>query len=103
MFKCFESQLADHERKTKELEIQNDSLDREIADLLDHCNVTEHQLTAYVTNPDHFSSDQWDTLKLERKKLDDALSLKLACITDLKKKRKVSDERIVAPHWLFVR
>jgi hypothetical protein len=103
MIKDFESQLSDHERKLKEFEIQNDSLDREIEGLLDHCNVTEHQLTTYVTSPEHFTNDQWETMKAERKKLDDALALKLACITDLKKKKKAQDDRLVAPHWLFVR
>lgn len=103
MIKDFESQLSDHEKKLKEFEIQNDSLDREITDLLDHCNVTEHQLTAYVTSPEHFTNDQWETMQQERKKLDDALALKLSCITDLKKKKKAQEERIVAPHWLFVR
>lgn len=103
MIKDFEIQLSDHERKLKEFEIQNETLDREIEGLLDHCNVTEHQLTAYVSSPEHFTNDQWETMKAERKKLDDALALKLSCITDLRKKKKSQEDLIVPPHWLFVR
>ncbi len=103
MFKNSETQLFDHEKKLKEFEIQNDTLDQEIAGLLEHCQVTEHQLTTYVSNPEYFTPDQWETMKQERKKLDDALALKLSCIADLRKKKKTQDERLVAPHWLFVR
>lgn len=103
MFKDPENQLSDHEKKAKEFEIQNDTLDREIGDLLNHCNVTEQQLTTYVSSPEYFTPEQWETMKAERKKLDDALMLKLQCIADVRKKRKAQSERIVAPHWLFVR
>lgn len=98
-----ENQYIELERKYKELEIQNDNLDREIADLLDYCNVTEKQLTTYVSSPEYFSESQWETLKKERKRMDDALALKLSCIPNPAKKKKAQQERYVAPHWLFVR
>lgn len=103
MQKNLDSQIVDHEKIAKELEIQNDSLDKEIASLLDHCKVTEQQLTTYVSSPEYFTESQWETLQTERKKMDEALLLKLACIQNPAKKKKRQEERIVAPHWLFVR
>jgi hypothetical protein len=98
-----ENALINQERKSKELEIQNESLDQEIADLLRFCKVTEEQLTTYVSTPSYFTDAQWETLNLERKRLDDALDAKLACIPNPKKAKKAQQERHVAPHWLFVR
>lgn len=96
--------MIDHERKLKELEIQNESLDREISHFLAECNVTEKQLTTYVSSREYFTDSQWDTLQKERKKMDDALQLKLACIPKLSKKKKAEQEKIiVSPQWLFVR
>lgn len=98
-----EMKLSELEKKHKEYEIQNDSLDREISDLLDYCKVTEAQLTAYITNPEHFTQDQWSTLQRERKQMDDALEMKLSCIPNIAKKKQAQKDLHVAPHWLFVR
>ncbi len=104
MFKQdIDSQITDHEKRSIELTIQNDSLDLEIAGLLTHCKVTEKQLTTYVTTEKNFTESQWETMKKERKRLDDALETKLASIPNLAKKKKAQSERFVAPHWLFVR
>ena len=98
-----EKETSDLERKTKELEIQNENLDREISDLLDYCNVTEKQLTTYVSSPEYFSVEQWETIQREKKRMDDALTQKLACIPNIAKKKKAQKERNVAPHWLYVK
>lgn len=98
-----EKEISDLERKYKELEIQNENLDREISDLLVYCNVTEKQLTTYVSSPEYFSPTQWETMQKERKRIDDAFAIKLACIPNIAKKKKAQKERNVASHWLFVR
>lgn len=99
-----EQQLLEHEMKQKELQIQNEALDVEIAALLAHCNVTEKQLTTYVSSPEYFTESQWETLAGEKKKIDQAFESKLACIPNLKEKQKKQKERSnVASHWLFVR
>lgn len=103
MPKELEFKLLDHEKKHKEFEIQNETLDREISELLTFCNVTENQLTTYVSSPEYFTPAQWDTLQHESKKMEESLQQKLACIPNLAKKKKVQQERIVSPHWLFVR
>lgn len=98
-----DSQIIDHEKKTVELGIQNDSLDLEISDLLSSFKVTEKQLTSYLTTQNNFTQSQWETIKKEQERLNEALEAKLALIPDLQKKRKKQDERFISPHWLFVR
>lgn len=98
-----ENGMTQLEKRYQELEIQNENLDREISDLLAYCKVTEQQLTTYVSTPSYFSEAQWETLQKERKRMDDALALKIACIPNIAKKKKAQKERHVAPHWLFVR
>lgn len=98
-----EQTLSDHEKKWKEMQIQNESLDQEIAALLNHCNVTEKQLTTYVSSPEYFTEAQWETINAEKKKIDDVFAEKLACIPDIAKKKQRQLERNVAPHWVLVR
>lgn len=98
-----ENKIIELESKYKELEIQNENLDREISDLLNFCNVTEEQLTTYISSPENFSESQWETIQNERKRMDAALALKISCIPNPRKQKKAQQERLVAPHWLFVK
>ena len=98
-----EQQLIAVERKCNELEIQNDTLELGIQDLLQQCNVTEEQLSSYVSSPHYFSASNWKSLQEEKSKLENKLNQELASIVDPRKTKKSRQEILVPPHWLFVR
>lgn len=98
MFDLFNPEEARNKR-IQELENKNLLLDLEVAALLKEQNVTEEQLSKYLSMKETFSDEQWETLVTERKKLDDKLQHDLALI---QKKRIKSQER-VQQHWIFTK
>lgn len=98
MFDLFNPEEA-RQKRIQELENKNLLLDLEVAALLKEQNVTEEQLTRYLSMKEAFSDEQWETLVAERKKLDDKLQHDLSLI---QKKRMKNKER-VQQHWIFAK
>lgn len=98
MFDLFNPEEA-RSKRIQELENKNLLLDLEIAALLKEQNVTEQQLSKYLSMKESFSDEQWETLAAERKRLDDKLAHDLSLI---QKKRNKNQER-VQQHWIFTK
>lgn len=98
-----ENQFVDQQKKQLELEIQNETLDREINELLSYAGVNENQITAFLAQPTHFNEKNWQTLLEEKKKLDTKLSRELDNLVSPSKRKKSREGLRISPHWLPVR
>lgn len=99
-----EQGIKKNETLLKQLLIRVDSLDREIKMLIDELKVTPEQVSTYLSNPDNFTTENWEELQNERKALDEKLKRDLENIRNPSKTKKaMSDRSHVAPHWLYVK
>lgn len=98
-----EQTLAKNDLLMQELIIRLDSLDREIKALLAELNITPEKLTAFISNKENFTDDNWTELQKQRKLLDEKLNKELSNIRDPRKVKKTQMDRHVQNHWLFVK
>jgi len=98
-----EQQLINQVNKAKELSIRNESLDKQVQDLLEEIQVTPEQLTVFVENEQNFTEKNWEELQKHRSELDEKLQRELANIRDPLKAKQKQAQLKVGPHWLFVR
>lgn len=98
-----EQQILQQETKIKELEIQLETLENSVGELLTHLQVTPEQLTAFVDKQEHFSEENWTELQKQRKILDDKLLREIANIRNPRKTKNAYSNLHVERHWLHVR
>lgn len=98
-----ENRLIEIARKAQELEFQNASLDEETGTMLAENNVTPEQLTTFISSPDNFTEDNWNTLQEEKKKREEKLARDLANVVDPAKKKKALKSLHLPSYALFVR
>jgi hypothetical protein len=83
-------------RKLANLERENEKLDKGYQELLDEFSLTEEQLFYYLSHKEHFSDEEWETLNIERKKLETELLLKM-------KKKATTHSKDVQRHWIHAK
>lgn len=98
-----ENRLEEIERKAKELEIENALLDEKAEELLAEHHVTPKQLTAFISSPENFSQENWDTLQGEKKKKEETLKRALDNIVSPAKKMKSLKALHLPSYALFVK
>lgn len=98
-----EAHLTRNGTRIEELEIRIEALNRDINSLLKELNVSPQQLSSCLASQEHFSTDEWDTVNNEKKKLNEKLLRELLNISNPKKTKEAYQSRNVQPHWLFVR
>lgn len=98
-----EDNLLDQEKKLQELLIQIENLDQASDKFLEELNVTEDQLTQFISNRHHFDEDTWATLSEQKKILDDKIETQLKSIHNPLKTKKTYKERRIQNHWLYVK
>ena len=98
-----EQDIKRNELIFQQLMIHVDSLDREIKSLLSELKVTPEQLTAFVSNEENFTQENWQELQNQRKLLDEKLKTEITNIRDPRKVKKAQEDRNVQRHWLFVK
>lgn len=81
-------------------EIENLSLD--VSYFLKEINLTEEQLTTFLTDKNNFSSENWSTIIELRKTLDEKLTRELQNIPNPKKTHKTLSKKNKRSHWLSV-
>ena len=96
-------EFIDLTNRINELEIQNEALDQTVAEFLEENQVTAEQLTLFLSNPAHFTADNWEQLTNEKKKLNNQLERTLKNIVDPRKKKKAFQDLQIPNHWLYVR
>lgn len=89
-------------KKLAELEILNQSLDREVDTMLQELKVTPAQLSAFLEKKEHFTDENWTMLELQRKNLDEKLERNLSNIPDSTKLKKTLTELRAAASWVRV-
>ncbi len=87
----------------QELLLQMDGINQEIDGLLKELNVTRHQLEAFLSNPDNFTSDNWVELQKQRQILEEKLKCEIANVRDPRKTKQAQSNRRVEQHWLYVK
>lgn len=95
MFDLFNREES-FDRKLKQLEQENQLLDEKFQSLLDEFDLTEEKLHYYLSNREHFSDEEWETLIVERKKMETHLLLEL-------KKKASTHSKEVQRHWIHTR
>lgn len=95
MFDLFNREES-FDRKLKQLEQENQELDDKFQSLLDEFELTEEKLHYYLSNREHFSDEEWETLTIERKKMETHLLLEL-------KKKASTHSKEVQRHWIPAR
>lgn len=98
-----EKQVEKNAQTIKELAIQIENINRQTEELLKELNVSPEQLTAFISNKEAFSEENWNTLTEQRKSLEEKLLLELASVRNPLKTKKTYQDRHIQPHWLFVR
>lgn len=98
-----EAKLIDLDKKITELELSNEALEREVSVFLSEQNVTEEQLSQFVSNSANFQPLNWEQLQLEKKRLDDKLDRELKNVLNPLKVKKSRQSLNIQPNWLFVR
>lgn len=98
-----EQQTEKNEQLFQQLLIRVDALDREVKGLLDELKVSPEQVQAYLSDPDNFTSENWESIQTERKALEERLKRELENIRNPAKTKKALEDRNVGRHWLFVK
>lgn len=98
-----EKKIETHGIKIQELEIQLESLDRNIAEFLQQMEIDLEKLTAYMEKPDNFSEQNWEELLTQKKLINDKLQRELNNIRNPIKTKSAYSNLHVERHWLHVR
>jgi len=91
------------DKKIKEICIQTEKLDKDIKNYFKENDINPVEVALYLENKENFTDEEWEFIQETRKKLDENLNLNLANIKDPRKAKKSYNDRLVAPHWLYVR
>jgi chromosome segregation ATPase len=99
--------IEDHSEKIETklhlLELQIEALDKEIHQFLTDLKITPEKLTYFIENENYFTQENWKTLQVERKTLEEKLQISLKNILDPRKTKKTYAERHAGSSWLFVK
>lgn len=98
-----EEQLLQQKKKSEELFIQMEALDKEVSQLLAELKITPEQVSIYLSNPDNFTRENWEELKKQRNILDEKLQKELNQIRNPLKMKQKYFERNNARYWIPVR
>lgn len=87
----------------RELVTQVTNLQDKTKELFDTLGICPEQFAAFIENPANFSSEEWEIIENEKKKLDERLDLSLNAIRDPIKAQKSFEDFSQSRNWLFVR
>lgn len=98
-----EKKIQTNEIAIKKLSIDIDNIRRHNDELFADLNVTPQQISAFISNKDHFTPENWESLHHQKKQLDEKLTRELANIRNPGTIKKNQNDRANAHQWLFVR
>lgn len=102
-YQNIENHSENNNNKLHLLELQIEALDKEISQFITELKITPEKLTQFLENKNHFTPENWETLRHERKILEDKLQRNLKNIPNPRKTKKTYSERKVGSNWLFVK
>lgn len=98
-----DEKITENEKKIKDLKNRLESINFQSDSFFEELEVTEEQLSSFISDENNFTKENWDQLQKEKKKLDDKLNVELANIKNPLKSKKNLASLHVAQHWLHVR
>lgn len=98
-----ESKIDKNRLLIEEMEIQHAALSRDVESLLQELKISADQISACLRSPQNFSQEEWETITNEKKMLDQKLLRELQNISNPAKTKQSYKDRVIQPHWLFVR
>lgn len=98
-----EEKINTNEKKIRELDIRHEKLDMDISNFLEELDVTPEQLSAFISNPENFTEENWKELQRRKKQLDEKLNVELKSIRDPLKSKKAFASLKINPQWLYVK
>lgn len=95
--------LEKNESTYQELLTQVTNLQDKTKELFDTLGICPEQFAAFIENPANFSTEEWEAIEAEKKKLDEKLDLSLDHVRDPIKAQKNFEDFSQSRNWLFVR
>lgn len=102
-FENLENILQLQEKKLVEIDIENERLDQKIEAFYEEFEVNEQNLSTFLSQETNFCKENWETIQIEKKKMEEKLKSDLENIANPFRLKKVYKQRKVETHWLFVR
>lgn len=98
------NKIIQDDLKIKEISIRIERLEKECQELFDYLGLTPEQLEQEIAVIERHSPEVWKELQEQKEQMEEGLKRELHHIPDLgASKKKRSESRQVAPHWIFVR
>ncbi len=98
-----EEKLNLNEKHIRELSIRFEKLEKDISSFLEELEVTTEQLTAFISQKDNFTDDNWQELQKHKKQLEEKLETDLKSIRNPLNSKKALASLNVGRHWLHVK
>ncbi len=90
-------------KKLKELLLRIEKIDRDIEVFLHEQCIDSQEVVTRMNNRGNFTSKEVEEIEAAGKILNETLGINLSNIIDPRKTKKTYKERVVQPHWIYVR
>lgn len=99
-----EQEIQKNEMKLHELILSMKKLDTEFNFILNDLGISVEQLHSFIKKNENSTLPIWETLRQEKKKLDEKLDLSLKNVKDpVQLQKTFSEIKSIQPHWILVR
>ena len=95
-------QQKDIDQKIEELDITITAMQKESEAHLKELGLSLEDIEEYIDNPNNFTTEKWEILQYNLKRLEDKLQRDLQNIHNPQKTEETYKTRNAAPHWLPV-
>lgn len=98
-----EQKMQQQKKKIQEMELRIANLDEEVEELLESLKVSPEQLTAFLSNKENFTEENWNEVAKQKKELEEKLKRELDNVRNPIKSKKTYSSLHVQRHWLHVK
>ncbi len=102
-FDSLEEKSRRNKQKLKELMIRNEKMDQDLDKLFNDYDINPDEVIDYLQKKENFTDKQWDEIGEAQQILDERLKVELKNVKDPRKTQQAQNDRLVRPHWLYVR
>ncbi|MBB64963.1 MAG: hypothetical protein CMO81_07845 [Waddliaceae bacterium] len=91
------------DKRIKELEIQNETLNKEMEEFERSLGIQFDQLASYAKDKENFTSEEWVFMEEYEKSLERKISCALENVIDKRKVEKARESLNIGQHWIPMR
>jgi len=104
-FEQIENKKTKNDRRMKELEIEFESLSRQLDGMYEELGISPEELESFLSNADNFTAETWKALLAVRDDLDQKLNSQKQENGEVQHghQGRSHNDRFIAPHWIHVR